>query len=67
MDLLRVVMGRLIHRTRLTAKHKDHAPSGEWSGHRECRIASDWLLIYRIAGATITFERTGTHGDLFEG
>ncbi len=66
MDLLRVVMGRLIHRTRLAAKHKDHALSGEWSGHRECHIESDWLLIYKVGQRTITFERTGTHADLFE-
>lgn len=24
------------------------------------------ILIYRIEGDTITFERTGTHSDLFE-
>jgi len=35
-------------------------------GHRDCQIRADWILIYRVSAATITFERTGTHSDLFE-
>jgi len=66
MDLLRVVMGRLIHRKRLEAKCRDHGLSGEWAGHRECHLEPDWLLIYRVAGDEITFERTGKHSDLFD-
>ena len=66
MDVARVVMGRLIHRKRLAKKHKDHPLRGEWKGHRECHLEPDWLLIYRVEGGVITFERTGTHADLFE-
>lgn len=36
------------------------------TGHRDCHVRGDWVLIYRIEGNTITFERTGTHADLFE-
>lgn len=66
MDLARVVMGRLIHRKRLAKKHMDHPLQGEWERHRECHFESDWLLIYRVEGERITFERTGTHADLFD-
>lgn len=66
MDVARVVMGRLIHRKSLAKKHKDHLLRGEWEGHRECHLESDWLLIYRVEGGVITFERTGTHADLFD-
>jgi mRNA interferase YafQ len=66
MDLARVVMGRLIHQRRLPREHRDHPLKGEWEDHRECHLESDWLLIYRIEGGTITFERTGTHSDLFD-
>ena len=31
----------------LPAKHLDHALTGNWTGHRECHIAPDWLLVYR--------------------
>ena len=48
-------------------KHKDHALSGDWSGHRECHILPDWLLVYRIDEGVLvlTLVRTGTHSDLF--
>jgi mRNA interferase YafQ len=66
MDVLRVIMGRLIHRRRLDRKQKDHPLKGEWVGYRECHLADDWLLVYRVRGEDIIFARTGTHTDLFE-
>jgi mRNA interferase YafQ len=66
MDALRVTMGRLIHRQRIARKQKDHPLKGEWIGYRECHVADDWLLVYRIAGNEILFVRTGTHTDIFE-
>jgi mRNA interferase YafQ len=66
MDVLRVTMGRLINRKRVDRKQKDHPLKGGWAGCRECHLADDWLLIYRVDGDAITFVRTGTHQDLFE-
>jgi mRNA interferase YafQ len=66
MDALRVTMGRLINRQPLERKQKDHALKGEWIGYRECHLADDWLLVYRIVGNEIYFARTGTHTDIFE-
>jgi mRNA interferase YafQ len=66
MDLARVVMGKLIHRQPLPANHRDHSLRGEWEGRWECHLESDWLLVYRIEGDDIVFERTGTHQDLFD-
>ena len=45
---------------------KDHQLIGNYRGHRECHIEPDWLLIYRIDGASLilTATRTGTHADL---
>ena len=63
---LRTVMELLIAQKPLNERHRDHELSGEWKGHRDCHIRSDWILIYRIAHRTITFERTGTHADLFD-
>jgi mRNA interferase YafQ len=50
----------------LPEKYKDHALSGNWTGHRECHIQPDWLLIYRIVEDTLILSlvRTGTHSDL---
>jgi mRNA interferase YafQ len=66
MDALRVTMGRLIHRQHLERTQKDHALKGKWIGYRECHLADDWLLVYRIIGNEIFFARTGNHTDIFE-
>ena len=52
----------------LPEKNRDHALSGNWFGHRECHIAPDWLLIYRLENdlLILTLTRTGTHSDLLE-
>lgn len=48
----------------------DHALTGNWSGHRECHIGGDFLLIYSLNPASrpeeLIFVRAGTHADLFE-
>ncbi len=43
-----------------------HNLTGNWIGHRECHIESDWLLIYSVTEKTVILYRTGTHSDLFE-
>ena len=51
----------------LPMENRDHILTGNWSGHRECHIQPDWLLIYRIEDdvLVLTLSRTGTHNDLF--
>jgi mRNA interferase YafQ len=51
----------------LPPSNKDHALIGDYSGHRECHITPDWLLIYKIEKdiLTLSLTRTGTHSDLF--
>jgi mRNA interferase YafQ len=54
----------------LPAEWQDHSLMGEWSGHRECHIGGDFLLIYKIETSSkderIIFVRSGTHSELFE-
>lgn len=51
----------------LPVEYYDHALIGEYRGCRECHIAPDWLLIYKLFENVLVLElsRTGTHGDLF--
>lgn len=51
----------------LPERNKDHSLTGNWGGHRECHIAPDWLLIYRVENdvLVLTLTRTGTHSDLY--
>jgi mRNA interferase YafQ len=44
---------------------RDHQLSGNYGGHRECHLAPDWLLIYRIEGDCLVLVRTGSHSELF--
>ena len=62
---LKAVVRDLIDGRTLSQKFRDHALIGNFKDRRECHIAPDWLLIYRIDNPNIIFERTGTHADLF--
>ena len=66
-ELLEDVIAALAMGETLPEKHKDHALTGNWVGHRECHVLPDWLLIYRIEDEVLvlTLSRTGTHSDLF--
>lgn len=46
--------------------HRDHRLVGNYAGRRDCHIESDWLLIYKVDGDRLIFERTGSHSDLFK-
>lgn len=65
--LLDNVIATLAMGKSLPEKNKDHALTGNWTGHRECHILPDWLLIYRIEDdvLVLTLTRIGTHSDLF--
>ena len=62
---------KIIARTLLAGQpldpiHRDHRLVGNYAGRRDCQIESDWLLIYKIHGDHLIFERMGTHADLFK-
>ena len=66
-ELLEQIVESLALGQPLPEKNRDHELSGDWAGHRECHILSDWLLVYRIEDEVLvlTLTRTGTHSDLF--
>ena len=51
----------------LPERYHDHGLIGNWTGHRECHILPDLLLIYRIINDMLILELvdTGSHSDLF--
>lgn len=53
---------------KLIDKYDDHELGGDWKGHRELHVQSDWLLIYYLEDDVfvLTLSRTGTHSDLFK-
>jgi mRNA interferase YafQ len=63
--VLKLVMTALIEQKPLAAKYRNHKLTGNWKDHWECHVAPDWLLIYKLVGEDVIFERTGSHADLF--
>ena len=57
------------HETPLAKKFRDHELVGNWRGYRECHIAPDWLLIYKVHDGNVKLlrlARTGSHAELFK-
>ena len=66
LDKFKILARTLIAGQPLDPIHRDHRLVGSYVGRRDCHIESDWVLIYKIEGTMIIFERTGTHSDLFK-
>ena len=66
LDQFKVVIEKLAAGEKLELKYRDHRLSGNWKGHRDCHIESDWILIYRTEADELTLERTGSHSELFK-
>ena len=66
-DVLEVgnIISRLQRGEVLEAKYADHQLTGNWVGFRDCHIAPDLVLIYRIFDNTLQLARIGSHSDLF--
>jgi mRNA interferase YafQ len=51
--------------TPLPRRNFDHALTGAWSDHRDCRIRPDLVLIYRKPDAeSLERVRLGSHSEL---
>ncbi|MCW5239045.1 type II toxin-antitoxin system YafQ family toxin [Verminephrobacter eiseniae] len=66
MGKLKTLLSLLIEGKPLSASYLDHPLKGDWRSFRDAHIEPDWLLIYKIAGDVVRFERTGRHSDLFD-
>ncbi|MBE9581452.1 MAG: type II toxin-antitoxin system YafQ family toxin [Proteobacteria bacterium] len=64
-EKLKNIVRRLVNAEKLPRGNKDHPLRGTLKDCRECHIAADWLLIYRIEGSELCLVRTGSHADLF--
>ena len=66
MEKFKILARTLLSGTPLDPIHRDHKLAGPLVGRRDCHIESDWVLIYRVDGQRLIFERMGTHSDLFK-
>lgn len=65
MRRLHTVVSLLINSEPLPPQNRDHALTGNYVGHRECHLSSDWLLIYKIEASYLILVRVGSHSELF--
>jgi mRNA interferase YafQ len=65
MNKLKNVMKMIISEEALPRELRDHKLIGNYQGRRECHLAGDWLLIYKLEDDSVVFERTGSHSELF--
>jgi len=65
-DTFKILARVLLAGKPLDPIHRDHKLVGNYIGRRDCHIESDWVLIYKIDGERLIFERMGTHSDLFK-
>ena len=66
LEKFKILARTLLSGKPLDAIHRDHKLLGNLVARRDCHIESDWVLIYRIEGDRLIFERMGTHSDLFK-
>ena len=66
-DVLDEVVTTLADEKSLPERFHDHSLSNQYAGCRECHLAPDWLLIYRVRQQELNLYlmRTGSHSDLF--
>ena len=64
---LEEIVDMLARQGKLPERNRDHDLGGDYEGCRECHIAPDWLLVYKVSGDSLVLYllRTGTHSDLF--
>ena len=68
METLKFVIGQLQKKINLDSRYRDHALGGDYTGHRECHIKSDMLLVYKIENNNLVLVLVdiGSHSDLFD-
>ena len=67
-EKLKAAIIKLMESSQLPEIYKDHSLTGEWDSYRECHIAPDLLLIYKIIKLTkeLFLVRLGSHSELFK-
>ncbi|NKC16381.1 MAG: type II toxin-antitoxin system mRNA interferase toxin, RelE/StbE family [Gammaproteobacteria bacterium] len=66
MEKIKKLMLLLLEGQSLPLEYRDHPLKGRWHNFQDAHIEPDWLLIYKIAGDEVYFERTGRHVDLLD-
>jgi mRNA interferase YafQ len=62
---IKAIMFDLICGKTLPSANNDHKLKGNMAEWRECHIAPNWLLTYKLLDDKIIFDATGPHNKIF--
>jgi len=65
LDKLEEIVNLLQAQKPLPPRCRPHALRGNWSGHWDCHVEPDWLLLYSVTETHLILVRTGSHSELF--
>ncbi|MGH9782741.1 MAG: type II toxin-antitoxin system YafQ family toxin, partial [Terriglobia bacterium] len=65
LDKLEMIVNLLQAQEQLPSRCYPHPLRGNWSGHWDCHVEPDWLLLYRVTEDELVLVRTGSHAELF--
>ena len=65
LDKLEAIVNLLQAQEQLPVRCRAHPLRGNWSGHWDCHVGPDWILLYKITDKMLILVRTGSHADLF--
>jgi mRNA interferase YafQ len=66
LDKLESVVVLLQQQRPLPTRCRPHPLRGNWTGHWDCHLEPDWLLLYRVTETELILVRTGSHSELFD-
>lgn len=67
LNKLYTIISKIANDETLEEKYCNHKLTGVYTGHMECHIEPDWLLVYIIEKdiLVVTLTRSGSHSELF--
>ncbi len=65
LDKLEKIVDLLQSQQPLPAQCRRHPMKGVWTGHWDCHIEPDWILVYKLTEKALILVRTGSHAELF--
>jgi mRNA interferase YafQ len=65
LDKMEEIVNLLQAQEILPPRCRPHVLRGDWSGHWDCHVEPDWLLLYRVTETELILVRTGSHAELF--
>jgi len=65
LDKLEAIVDLLQQQEQLPPRCRPHPLRGDWTGHWDCHVAPDWLLLYKLTEKELVLVRTGSHTELF--